>query len=187
MSAAVNLARMPRRRRGMRGLGYDYVDGSEIDIFAGDEEGGSGDGAVLPPDSSTISSNPTVLPPDTGFPPSGTISVPELQQGNQAAFNNLQTPQPYFGQNSSQFAPFATYATNVGPGGAGGGGGVGARVVTPTTALVGSATPAPAAVTASGVLGSAESLFSTPIYTGSPITWGWVLLGGVVLWLLMRK
>ena len=78
----------------------------------------------------------------------------------------------------------------ISPTGAVGGGGIAARY--PVVGVAGPRRwPVPAAAKLprprSAVATSVENWFSTPIYVGSSITWGWALLGGLALWLLMRN
>lgn len=178
----------------MRGLGDDYDDSGGGDNSSGVNSGGDVPTIDIP--------LPTQIPyvPDTS---GASVDVNQLAQENAAgAFNNLKTPQPYYGNNSDQFAdPWGgpvTYATGPGGGaftayqpsstvgmteGGGGGGGVAARIGVTTTNL-----PVSAASSAvSSTVTSVESLFSQPVVAGSSITWGWVVLGGLALWLLMRN
>ncbi len=131
--------------------------------------------------------------------PPGTVSVPDLQQQNQAgAFNTLTTPgtgpgsdieSPLYpltyqgmnnGWNNIHYTAEGPYfmpnlSAEIAKGEAEEAAGTGG-------------TPAVTAVaTDSGILADIEALFSSPIYSGSPITWGWAFLGAAALFLVMRK
>ena len=202
-TAAINIGEFRRRRARLHGLGNN----------AG--EFGGGDGLDTGAAGGPVPTIDVPLPdqiPEISLPPqSGTVSVPQLQSENSAGlFNNLQTPQPFYGdvaesgtnpygQNQSSIPgvdgdqPFTIYTPQGAVNAPVGGGGAGTRSVSSTAggqaypvASVGSTLALPVSST-TGVLSSVESFFGTPLYTGSSITWGWALLIGAVAWLLLRK
>lgn len=163
------------RRRAMGDLFDDSGTGSNQGIPTGDAGGWAGD---------LIASD--------------TVSVQELRNENsQGDFNNLQTPFPYYGNVGSVLDPYGNNVAYI----AGVDGGPAFTIYTPTsdpsltsggiqarTGVVSSTTtPSTTAATSTGVLATAVSIFSTPLYSGSSITWGWVLIGAAALWLLLRE
>lgn len=189
-AAAVNIADFRKRRS--RGLGDDVSDvyGNNSFVMEG---GGGGVPTIDVPLPDSI--------PEISLPPQdGTVSVQDLAAQNQAgAFNNLQTPFPYFGDVYSSGNPYAAETETI-PGVNGGepftvytpqapnvgGGGLLNR---PISSVAGGATSttAAAATSSSGVLASIETFMGTPLYSGAPITWGWALAIAAVAWLLLRR
>jgi hypothetical protein len=191
MSAA---AQVGWRRRARRGMGDDAVDEFFSDTGAAGGDSGGGTSADTSSSTSSTGTNQWGAP----------VSVSQLQQQNkQGAFNNLQTPYPFYANipfdnqdlyaNPTKFLPsndgqgtFVFYEPTGLPGSSGASG-VGAGRA-PSFALNNPAAAAPAvAGVGTSALGTVGSFLGQPIYSGSSITWGWALLAVAALFLFLRK
>ena len=168
----MNAAATPIRRRMSRrhyGMGDEQPATTVIDV---------------PPPGSTSSQIPLASPTDQ------TVSVQQLRNdAAQGLFNDLTPPAIYQGEQAYSTAQ-ATIAAGAGTGLAfdsgGGGGGVIQRVPQLLTAPATISTQSVPGAT--GVLGNFTTLLGQPVSASLPwLTWGWALLIGLGIVLMMRQ